>query len=467
MRSRSIALLLSTLPILATLACQTQTVVSPASNDEIVRYADELFSKSYPADEPGAAVLIAKDGKILLRKGYGLANLELGVPVKPDMVFEIASVTKQFTAAAILLLQERGKLSVDDEITRYLTDYPAQGQKITIDHLLTHRSGIPDYTGLPEWWPRMREDLTVQQLMSLFKDKPLAFNPGERTAYSNSGYVVLGAILEKVSGKSYEDFIEQEIFAPLGMKQSRYGHNDEVVTGGVTGYDLGENGFNRAMYMSLTHPYAAGALMSTVDDLALWTDALYGGKLLKPASLERMTTPAKLPSGRSTGTGYGLGIASEEGKRIFEHGGGAPGFTTYLLYSPDQHMTVAVLSNAFARQPMPDTLAFQVMMKALGKPVEERKAMDLDPARLDEYVGVYRFDGDFTQTVAREENKLFLELGPEKHEIQAASRDDFFFREGVMRVHFRRDAQGKINGMDFMPGFGPGNPGVPAVRTGK
>ncbi len=127
-------------------------------------------------------------------------------------------------------------------------------------------------------------------------------------------------------------------------------------------------------------------------------------------------------------------------------------------------MTVAVLSNAFARQPTPDALAFHVMMKVLSKPVEGRKAMDLDPANLDEYVGVYRFDGDFTQTASREENKLFLQLGPEKHEIQAASRDDFFFREGVMRVHFRRDAQGKIDGMDFMPGFGPGNP---AVRAGQ
>ena len=163
--------------------------------------------------------------------------------MRPDMVFEIASVTKQFTAAAILLLQERGKLSVDDDITKYLPDYPTHGRKITIDHLLNHMSGIPEVTGLPEWWPRRREDLTLSQLIDLFKDKPLDFNPGEKQAYSNSGYILLGAILEKASGKSYEDFVEQEIFAPLGMKRSRYGHRDEVVPDGASGYDVGADGY--------------------------------------------------------------------------------------------------------------------------------------------------------------------------------------------------------------------------------
>ncbi|MFP5287803.1 MAG: serine hydrolase domain-containing protein, partial [Thermoanaerobaculia bacterium] len=319
LRSRARRVLFSLFTIAFLVAPAARAAVS---NADLARFADELFSRAYPAGEPGAAVLIAKDGQIVLRKGYGMANVELGVPIQPDMVFNLASITKQFTAAAILMLQERGKLSVEDEVTKYLPDYPTHGQKVTLHHLLTHTSGIPNFTGLPEWWPRVREDMTVQQVIDLFKDKPLDFSPGEKLSYSNSGYILLGAVLEKVSGKSYEDFIEQEIFAPLGMKRSRYGHETELVPGRVAGYDQEEDACKVAEYMSLTQGYAAGALLSTVDDLALWAEVLSSEKLLKTASLERMTTPAKLTSGQSTGYAYGLGIADEDGTRILEHGGG-------------------------------------------------------------------------------------------------------------------------------------------------
>jgi D-alanyl-D-alanine carboxypeptidase len=175
---------------------------------------------SYPADAPGAAAIVVVDGEVVLRKGYGLANVELQVPNRPEMVFELGSVTKQFTAAAILMLAERGQLRIEEDVTKYLPDYPTHGRKITIEHLLTHTSGIPSYTSLPEWIPRMREDIRPETLIGFFKDKPLEFEPGERWAYNNSGYVLLGAVIEKVSGKSYEQFIEEEIFKPLGMKDS-------------------------------------------------------------------------------------------------------------------------------------------------------------------------------------------------------------------------------------------------------
>jgi CubicO group peptidase (beta-lactamase class C family) len=435
------------------------------SNEELVRYADRLFSQTYPADEPGAAVLVAKGGQVLLRKGYGLANVELGVPIQPDMVFELGSITKQFTAAAILLLQERGRLSVDDEIIKYLPDYPTHGRKITLDHLLTHVSGIPSYAGLPEWLSRVREDMTVQQLIDRFKDRPLEFDPGERFAYSNSGYILLGAVIEKVSGKSYEDFIEQEIFAPLGMKHSRYGHQTEIVPGRVAGYDNDGEGYRNAEYLSMTQPYAAGALLSTVDDLALWAAALSGEtpgeKLLKKASLERMTTPAKLTSGQSTGYAYGLGIEDEDGVQIIEHGGGIFGFTTDLLRVPGEHLLVIVLSNNPAKEPSPEALAYRVTMKALGKSSEERRAVDLDPATLDDYTGVYRFDERLVRTISREGNKLFARPGGgEKHEIVATSRDDFFYPDTDVRIHFRRDAQGKIARMEVRQCFAPAQVGV-------
>src|SRR5215218_277568 len=288
---------------------------SPAAPSDLATYADQLLAAAYAADQPGAAALVMRDGKVVLRKGYGMANLELGVPVSPDMVFELGSITKQFTAASILLLQERGQLRVEDEITRYLTDYPTHGQKITVENLLTHTSGIPSYTGLAEWLPRVREDMKLADLIALFKDKPLEFNPGERWAYDNSGYILLGAIVEKVSGKSYEQFVEEEIFQKLGMTHSRYGHVEELVPLRATGYARDDKGFRNANYLSMTQPYAAGSLMSTVDDLAIWDRALGSEALLKKASLDRMFTPFKLNSGLQTHHGYGIGVTDVEGKR--------------------------------------------------------------------------------------------------------------------------------------------------------
>lgn len=430
------------------------------SNDDLARSVDELFSRTYPASGPGAVVLIKKDGQVLLRKGYGMANVELGVPIEPGMVFDLASVTKQFTAAAILMLQERGKLSVEDDITKYLPDYPTHGRKITIHHLLTHTSGIPEFTILPERKPY--EGMTVQQVIDLFKDKPLDFNPGENISYSNSGYILLGAIIEKASGKSYEDFIEQEIFAPLGMRQSRYDHQDEIVPDRVSGYDMGEDGSARvAAYVSRTQVYAAGSLMSTVDDMALWAEALTSEKLLRRASLERMTTPVKLASGQPTPVAYGLGAPDDDGIRILEHGGGIPGFNTHILIIPDRRLQVIVLSNFSGQDPGAGGLAHHAAMKALGRAVEKRDAMELDPAALDEYVGVYQFDETVTRMILREGNRLIVRRrGGRQSEILAASRDDFFLPDLNSRIHFRRDAQGKITGMDFRRGFWPAEVGV-------
>lgn len=427
-----------------------------SSNEELAIYADRLFSQAYAADEPGAAVLVAKDGQVLLRKGYGMASLELGVPMQSDRVLEIASITKQFTAAAILLLQDRGKLSVEDDVTKYLPDYPTHGQKITLHHLLTHTSGVPDFTGMPEWWPRMREDMGVTQIIDLFKDKPLAFTPGEKLGYSNSGYVLLGAVIEKVSGKTYEDFVEQEILTPLGMKRSRNWRPKEIVPGLVTGYDRDEDGYRTAEPFSMTQTFGAGSILSTVDDLALWAEALSSGKLLRKEEFERMTVPSKLASGQSTKAGYGIKISEEDGRRILTHGGGTPGFNSCLLSIPSERVVVVVLSNVLGHDPGAEGLAYRVAMMALGKPVEGRKPMSLDPATLDGYVGLYRFGETVTRTVFREGNKLFAQrVDGDRHEIFASSRDDFFYQDSDARIHFRRNPEGKITGMDFQYAFGP------------
>ncbi|MGH9843739.1 MAG: serine hydrolase domain-containing protein, partial [Blastocatellia bacterium] len=183
---------------------------------------DEMLAKEFKANEPGAAAIVVKDGKVVFRKGYGMANMEFGIPIEPDMIFRIGSVTKQFTAVATLMLAEQGKLSLSDEITKFLPDYPTQDRKITVEHLLTHTSGIVSYTGMPEWRPQMRKDVSLDEMIAVFKDKPMEFVPGERWNYNNSGYVLLGAVIEKASGMKYADFVEKNIFAPLGMKRSFY-----------------------------------------------------------------------------------------------------------------------------------------------------------------------------------------------------------------------------------------------------
>jgi CubicO group peptidase (beta-lactamase class C family) len=430
------------------------------SNSEIGAYADRLLSSAYPAGQPGAAVLIVRDGQTVLRKGYGMANLELGVPVAPDMVFELGSVTKQFTAAAILLLQERGQLRVEDDVTKYLPDYPTHGQTITLENLLTHTSGIPSYTGLHEWFARIREDMKPADVIALFKDKPLEFNPGEQWAYDNSGFFLLGAIVEKVSGKIYEQFVEEEIFQKLGMAHTRYGHPEEIIPRRASGYSKDDKGFRNADFISMSQPYAAGSLMSTVDDLAVWGRALQSEALLKTSSLDRMFTSSKLKSGVPTQYGYGMGVHDFEGERVLSHGGDINGFTTNLTLVPGQRLFFALLSNNDASDPRPDAVALCVVAKALGKPMEERKTVQLDTATLDEYVGVYRFDPQTVRAITREGSKLFAQRsGGEKREIAALAKDEFVYPDAT-RLHFRRDAQGKVTGVGFSPPFGPAAEGT-------
>jgi CubicO group peptidase (beta-lactamase class C family) len=324
---------------------------------------DELLKKTFNPGEPGAAVIVVKDGRVVLRKGYGMANMELGVQIEPDMIFRLGSITKQFTAVAILMLAEQGKLSISDEITKHLPDYPTQGHKITIEHLLTHTSGIKSYTSLPEWRPLWRKDVSLKEMIDMFKDKPMEFAPGERYKYNNSGYVLLGAIIEKVSGQPYQDFIEKNIFAPLGMKHSFYDNTQRIISRRVAGYSKSKDGYVNAEYLSMSWPHAAGALMSSVDDLALWDASLYTEKLVKQESLKRAWTPYVLGDGKPTRYGYGWAISTVEGHRAIEHGGGIHGFATSAVRLPEDRVFVAILTNRDSGAP---NLGHKIAALAVG-----------------------------------------------------------------------------------------------------
>lgn len=333
---------------------------------------DAAIAPYYKADEPGATVIVVKDGQTVLRKGYGSADTAGKTPMSADMAMRLGSITKQFTAVAILMLAEEGKLALTDDITRFLPDYPTRGKTITVEHLLTHTSGIVSYTSRPEYPLTMARDVTVAQMIDSFKNDPLEFAPGTAYRYNNSGYFLLGAIIEKVSGQPYAKFLEQRIFVPLGMGNTAYEGFERGKAPRAAGHTTGAQGFGHSEPLSMSQPYAAGALVSTVDDLARWDAAIAQGKLLKPDNWRRAFTPYTLATGKSTGYGYGWAVGELQGARAVFHDGGINGFLTYALRLPEQGVFVAVLSNADSGLVDPAIVGNEAAAIVLGKPLARR-----------------------------------------------------------------------------------------------
>ncbi len=414
----------------------------------LVRGLDALLQPIFAADKPGVAVLVARDGKAVYRRGFGLADVEHKIPIAPEMVFRIGSVTKQFTATVILRLAEQGKLSLQDDVTRYLPGYPTQGKPITIENLLTHTSGIVNYTGLPDWQAHMNRDFSVAQLLDLFKDKPLNFEPGSQWAYSNSGYFLLGAIIEKVTGRTYAQALETEILAPLGMKHSGYGKSVPSFPGEVWGYERHGDTIAGADSLSMTSPYAAGAIVSSVDDMLRWDNGLNAGRVLKAASLDKMFTPYTLKDGKSTGYGYGWAISEYEGHRIQEHNGGINGFFSHVTRLPDDHLYVALLFNTGTPVVDGDFLALKVAGLAVGKPLPEPGAFTMTPEQLDRFVGVYQVDSVTTRDIVRDGGALFAHrTGGAQLEIFPTSDSTFAYVSRASRIVFGHDASGHVDRM--------------------
>jgi CubicO group peptidase (beta-lactamase class C family) len=442
------------LPLLAALALATSGAAAPRPAAAGPAAAmDAVLKAAYPADKPGAAAIVVKDGRVLFRKAYGMANLELGVPLQPDMVFRLGSITKQFTAVAILMLEEEGKLALSDPIEKFLPGFPTHGHLITIEHLLTHSSGIQSYTDMPGWMQdRIQADLKPLELIDGFKKEPMQFAPGEHFRYNNSAYVMLGAVVEKASGKGYEAFLQERIFAPLGMKDAHYGSNEPLIPRRVSGYSEREGAVVNARYLSMTQPYSAGSLAASVDDLAAWNAALDTEKLVKQSSLAKAWTPYATRDGKPTGYGYGWAISELRGRRAIEHGGGIFGFSTYAARLPDDRVYVAVLANSDSPATEPGLVAKKLAAIAVGDPFPEPVAVKLAPEVLRRHVGVYRVDGGATRTITLEGDKLFSQRsGGERLEIVPTSETAFFYRRSLSRLEFVADASGRTIEMLFFP----------------
>jgi CubicO group peptidase (beta-lactamase class C family) len=316
----------------------TPTTVMPQHT--ILPEVDQFLNKQVENNLFSGAVLIAQNGAILVSKGYGLADRARNLPNMPQTKFRLGSLTKPFTAVAILQLQAQGKLNVQDHICQYIADCPAAWQAITIHHLLTHTAGIPDLTHFPDYAQTKTIPSTPTQTIARFKDKPLDFQPGTKWDYSNSGYIVLGAIIEQASGKTYETFLQENIFTPLHMLNTGYEHDKSML---ATGY-ANANAEAEAIDMSI--PFAAGGLYSTVEDLVRWDQALDTEKLLPKPLLDTMfTAHAAIPNSDGASYGYGWVIGQQLGHSAIGHNGGIEGFVSSLNRFPDDKVTIIMLSN--------------------------------------------------------------------------------------------------------------------------
>jgi CubicO group peptidase (beta-lactamase class C family) len=387
------------------------------------------------------SVLVARGTDVIVSKGYGLANVEWNIPASPNTRFKVASITKQFTAAATLLLEERGRLKLDDLVKTHLPEAPSSWDRITLFHLLTHTAGFPGLQSPPtnRQSPVESPDGTVAGFVTALMQRPLESAPGERFNYTNSGYLILGHLIQKLTGQTYETFIRENIFTPLGMKDSGL-DGPAVIARRAGSYTVTPNGLVNASYASdRIVPNTAAGFYSTTEDLLRWQNGLYGGKVVSKASLQKMTTPFKGE--------YGLGvyIRTIDGRRAATHGGGAPPFAN-LTYFFDRGISVVVLGN-ISVAPSPEIAGYLGAL-AHGDTVQlisEKKAITLAPSVLARYAGEYQFANGQTMTVKVEGGQLALHpTGGNALPFQAESETRFFVRDLNLVIEFVRDAAGNV-----------------------
>jgi CubicO group peptidase (beta-lactamase class C family) len=417
------------------------------------KLAEGLFSL-IKADSPGAAVLVARDGKVLFEKGYGLTDVERRTSITPDTKFRIGSISKQFTAAAILKLAEAGKLKVEDKLSQFIPDYP-RGGEVTIHHLLTHTSGIHSYTSKPDFLKTVTTGVKPEEHIRSFKDDPYDFNPGEKWLYNNSGYFLLGYLVEKVSGQTYGEYLRRTFFEPLGMKDTGVHQAGAGLENEATGYMFEGGAFKKALDWDMSRAGGAGALYSTVRDLHRWNEALFAGKVLKESSLKAAFTPVRTAGEdasqpKESGYGYGWGIQELRGLQEIGHGGGLHGFASHLLRLPGKNFTVAVLANCLPPPPgvEPGALAHEIAEIYLGDQLAPREIPKVDAAvagkALEAIAGRYDYGGAIL-TVTREGDKVFAQLtGQPKFQIFPKSETEFFWKVVEAEVKFVKNEKGAV-----------------------
>lgn len=420
---------------------------APATPAAMAAYADKLLDQQKTsADTPGLTVLVARGDQLLYKGSRGMASIELGVPMQPDQVLRIGSVTKQFAAAMLLKQIDEGKASLDDPLSRFLPSYP-NGSQITLRQLLNHTSGVKSYTSIPGYMGNpVRRDLSTAELINEFKDLPVDFAPGEKWAYNNSGYVLVGAVVEAIAGKPWYEAIDSQLLKPSGVTTVHYEASDKLFKGMARGYTVNQVGAPvPAGLVSMTQPHAAGALISNTEGLWRWNQALHGGKLLSKASYERMTTP----EGAAQASRYGFGISSVtlRDQVLLMHTGGIHGFTSVLDYMPASKTTVVILRNSDGASGARDSMLAQKLAAfAIGEPFPDVVPVEMPVTQLRTAEGVYRLDDKQTRALRVRDGVLTSQrTGAGVLPLIPLGGDRFVFQDSTSELKLERESDGKVS----------------------
>lgn len=430
----------------------------PATPAAMAAYADKLLDEQKVGrDGPGITVLVARGDQLLYKGARGMASIELGVPMQPDQLMRIGSVTKQFAAATLLKQIDEGKAKFDDPISKYLPDYP-NGGNITLLQLLNHTSGVKSYTGIPGYMLNpVRRDLSTAELIKEFKDQPAEFPPGEKWAYNNSGYVLLGAVVEAISGKSWHQQLDDALLKPSHITSVHYQAGDMLFKGMAQGYTInGQGEVAPAGLLSMTQPHAAGALIGNTEGLWRWNQALHGGKLISKASYERMTTPEGPAKPRNYG--FGIGTGTLRGQPMLSHGGGIHGFVSTLNYLPQSQTTVAILRNSDGPGFAMDLVARKLAAFAVGEPYAEPKPVAVPAEQLKAAEGVYANADKQSRTLRLKDGVLQSQRsGGGAAALIPLGKDRFAFTGSLSELRIERGADGRATAVRvFNDGEGAG-----------
>ncbi|HEY0954412.1 MAG TPA: serine hydrolase domain-containing protein [Roseateles sp.] len=431
--------------VLLTLLIGAAQAAPPATPVAMAAYADKLLDEQLvAADGPGVTVLVARGDQLLYKGARGAASVELGVPMRPDHLLRIGSVTKQLAAAALLKQIDEGKAKLDDPLSRFLPAYP-NGSRITLLQLLNHTSGIKSYTGIPGYMGNpIKRDLSTAELIKEFQDQPVDFAPGEKWAYNNSGYVLVGAVVEAISGKSWHQSIDELLLKPAHVTSVHYEAGDQLFKGLAQGYTLNsKREVAPAALLSMTQPHAAGALIANTEGLWRWNQALHGGKLISQASYERMTTPEG--PAKPSNYGFGIGTGKLRGHTMLSHGGGIHGFSALLNYLPASQTTVVILRNSDSGGFATDMVARKLAAFAIGEPFAEHRPVAMPAEQLKSAEGLYAREDEQTRTLRVKDGVLQSQRsGSGIARLVPLGQDRFAFADSLNELQLERGADGKV-----------------------
>lgn len=411
-----------------------------AQNNDIQKKVDEYIDAYMQMNQFSGSILIAKNNQIIANKGYGFANYSFEIKNTPKTKFRIGSLTKGFTAVAILQLEEKRLLSIDDKLKKYIPDYP-RGDEITIKNLLTQTSGIPNHTEFDDFNKERRVyEYSILETIEVFKNKALKFNPGEKFDYSNSNYILLGLVIEKVSKLSYSEYIEQNIFKPLEMNNSGFENPERIIKEFAQGYCLKNNEMVKSKYRDMSNAHASGALYSTIEDLYIWDRALYSEKLISKESIEKMFTEFK------ANYGFGWGIVDVFDHKMIAHSGEIDGFTSNISRFINDDISIIILSN-FEQSPI-NRINIDLISMVFGKKYtipEIIKSIKLSNTILQSFIGEYELQPGFVFSITFNDDKLFCQpTGQPKLELIPFSETEFMLKEANAKISFEKNSNQEI-----------------------